>query len=274
MDNTRLELPLGDRMKMYEGQFENRIKHTDYIVCRLDGHKFSKYTKGWVKPFDEILSKAMQKASEGLLERFGAVTTYTQSDEITMIFTPQFQEKNGEISNNQVLAGRIQKMASLLASYATMEFNKFISNWYYTTLLADMSIGKLADKIGNAHFDCRVYGVESKEEAFNSVMWRVRDAVKNSKSMFAQNYCSHKSLLNKTADEQLEYTYSNTGEDWNKIEDRYKFGILTKKSQYLKELPDGDSVVRSRTESWSEKLTQFDPDLVDLITRKYKTEVE
>ena len=39
-------------------------------------------------------------------------------------------------------------------------------------------------KIGKAWFDARVFGVESDEEAFNSVMWRVRDCVKNARSMF------------------------------------------------------------------------------------------
>lgn len=55
-------------------------------------------------------------------------------------------------------------------------------------------------KVGNAYFDARVFAVENKEEAFNSVLWRVRDAEKNSKSMDAYNCLPHKTLLGKTGE--------------------------------------------------------------------------
>jgi tRNA(His) 5'-end guanylyltransferase len=194
-EETMTDLPLGDRMKKYEKQFEDRIPYNNFIVVRCDGHKFSKYTKGMKKPFDVILANSMVETTKDLVEKFGAVTGYVQSDEITLIFAPQFKEKQNvesEIVNEQIFGGRIQKMASLLASYTTMRFNI-----NFAQALKDEQLkvkrtpdnfefyNKMEEKVGNAWFDARLYGVKSKDEAYNSLMWRVRDAEKNSRSMFA-----------------------------------------------------------------------------------------
>ena len=108
-------------------------------------------------------------------------------------------------------------------------------------------------------------------------MWRVRDAVKNSKSMFAQTYCSHKELQNKTGPEQVQYCLEKTGKDWNDVENRYKFGILVKKEKSLKPIPEGtmdygqsEFVERSRVISFSQELTSFSDKNVQLIMAKYK----
>jgi tRNA(His) guanylyltransferase len=268
------ELSLGDRHKQLEKDFEIRAKLTDYIVVRLDGHKFSKYTKGFAKPFDDILSAAMQYATEGLVDKFGAVTGYTQSDEITLIFAPQWRMNGDEVQNNQVFAGRLGKLTSLSASYASTCFNKFLTEWYYSSAASRLSLEKVKDKIGLATFDSRAYGVDSKEEAFNAVMWRVRDALKNSYSQFAQAYCPHKELLKKTGIEQISYCLETTCNDWNDIKDKYKYGIFVKRTMYNKFLDDGSSVVRTKQTSWSERITTFNPEDVDLICRKYKTVVE
>lgn len=383
MKKNEREESLGTRLKKYEKEFESRIDPKDFIICRLDGHKFSKYTKGFRRPFDEILSSAMQKTSEALLEKFGAVTAYKQSDEITLVFPPQYKEKlkpityrdiqssdgmcqvenipeyrvfdlednyigyveayyedddegygvtdffiidtkgktvdkcslqgknktttekteatfskylikEVEIKNEQIFGGRIQKIASLFASFATMTFNKELTD-LYENYFAEMSkkldkdefdtsdpelmnyFKMLETKIVNAWFDCRVFGVKSKEEAFNAVMWRVRDAEKNSRSMFAQTYCSHKSLLNKTGIEQVQFCKETTGKDWESVDTKFKYGILTKREKYQKVtnidhiqvFSDVETVERTRIVSWSEKLTTFSDEAVDKIVRKY-----
>jgi len=118
---------------------------------------------------------------------------------------------------------------------------------------------------------------ERVDVIFNSVMWRIRDCVKNSVSMHSQSYCSHKELQNKNGKEQREYTLEKTGEDWNEIDDRYKYGILVKKEIYLKPVDGGsmdysqnEFVERSRTVVFSENLSTFSDESVQLIMRKYK----
>lgn len=305
MKDKMLDMPLGDRMKYYESIYELEVKPEQHIVVRCDGHKFSKFTRGFEKPFDDLLSKAMELVAMDLLTEFDAVTVYHQSDEITIII-PSLKDKT--IDNRKSLkhklhkcvrkgwthgySGRTQKMASLIAGFTTMRFNKHLealigdyksdldyrdidnifrdthkNEWdYYKTLLS---------KLGNAWFDCRVYGVDSDEEAFNSVLWRVRDAEKNSRSIFAQTYCSHKQLQKKTGKEQVEFCKEKTGKDWETIDDRYKYGILVKKEKYLKivemnqyqNATDVGGVERTRVYSFSKHLT-YSKENVELIMAK------
>ena len=369
--NARKE-SLGTRLKSYEKQFEARIPYDEYLICRIDGHKFSKFTKNMKKPFDEFFSRTMEETTKKLVEKFGAVTGYTQSDEITLVFAPSYKEslkavdfddlyikgynsdnevdykvvdkdnnligtlemdyefdENGYstidfliydeetlidecefqfrndnarkalekflkkytikeviIKNNQIFGGRIQKLTSLIASYTTLNFNNILKELVenqigyseYATDEERKYLYKMLEKSGKAWFDARVFGVPSKEEAFNAVMWRIRDAEKNSRSMFAQTFCSHKELLNKNGKEQTEYCFNKTGKDWNSIEDRYKYGILVKKTEYTKMVDldeiqvfsDVSEVKRTKIVSWSEKLTKFSDESVNLIIRKLK----
>lgn len=291
---------LGGRLKGYEKSAESVVPYNEFLMVRIDGHKFSKYTKGFVKPFDEILSKTFEKTTIDLVDKFGAVTGYTQSDEITLVFKPTYKEKDGEISNNQIFGGRTQKISSLVAAYTTRQFNKhledeveewakpqdeYFSNSFRETSEEDEFRNQRAtymSKIGEAWFDARTFGVPDESEAYNVVMWRVRDAEKNSRSMFAQAYCSHKSLLKKNGVEQVEFCKEETGKDWNEIEDRYKYGILVKKESYQKNIEvkemgfgdPGETVRRTRITTWAEQLTSFSDDKVTLIVSKLKNELE
>jgi len=286
--NSRTE-SLGTRMKEYEKDSELVINPKDHIIIRADGHKFSKYTKGMQKPFDEIFSKAMELTTIDLVEEFNAYTGFVQSDEITLIL-PSLMTTDKHKGQNapkwgHTSGGRTQKLASLVSGFCTMSFNRHFSELVNEKQLSDMFIGteygiNMQNKIGKAWFDCRVFGVPSDEEAFNAVMWRVRDAEKNSRSMFAQTFCSHKELQNKTGLEQVEFCKEKTGEDWELIEDRYKYGILVKKHQYQKvvEVPEGGinaynsdevkTVTRSKIVTYSEKLV-FSDEAVQKIMRKY-----
>jgi tRNA(His) 5'-end guanylyltransferase len=294
-----LELPLGDRMKYYEKQTEFEISPEEHIVVRIDGHKFSKYTKGFQKPFDAILSKVMELTTTDLVDEFNATTGYTQSDEITLII-PSFKDNTKDTRKstkhklqkkvrdnwNHGYSGRVQKMSSLISSFATMSFNEHLKRITYDAFFNGgveteedrKYIEKISnEKVGKAWFDARVYGVPSKEEAFNSVLWRIRDAEKNSRSMFAQTYCSHKKLMNKTGEEQVEFCKAETGKDWELVEDRYKYGILVKKERFVKIIEfneynnatDVGGVERTRLTSWSQHMVYSDEN-VDLIMRKVR----
>jgi len=192
---------LGGRLKGLEADYETRIESEKHIIVRIDGHKFSKFTKGFKKPFDDILSKAFELTSLDLAKEYQAVCVYQQSDEITLII-PSLMTKENHKGTNKALwehsyGGRVQKMCSLIAGYTTMRFNKHlgdIANEYYEMNITsyteqediDYILNIQNNKVGNAYFDTRMYGVDSDEEAFNSVMWRIRDCIKNSKSLWSQ----------------------------------------------------------------------------------------
>lgn len=282
------EESLGGRIKGYEKSFETEVDPKDHIIVRIDGHHFSSFTKGFFKPFDIPLSIAMVETTKDLVERFGAYAGYTQSDEITLVLpslkdvTVDNRKKPTHKLHKRVredwthsFSGRGQKIASLTASFTTMAFNKHLDNEIikYMASISDSTIrnqySKLySEKSRNAYFDARVFGVPSDVEAFNVFMWRARDCVKNSKSMFAQAYCSHKELQKKNGEEQVEYCLNKTGKDWNALEDKYKYGTIVKKEIYEKDSADG-AVVRSRIATLSTPLSTFSDENVKMIMGQY-----
>jgi len=294
MKDKILDMPLGDRMKYYEKQYELEISSDSHLCIRIDGHKFSSFTHGFKKPFDDILSKAMELTAMDLLTEFNAVTSYVQSDEISLII-PTYKDNtvdNRKSTKHKLhkcvkedwkhnYSGRVQKIASLIAGFTTMSFNKHLkklTNAYYVTPDAeyDYVMNIINKKLGNAWFDARVYGVDSDEEAFNSIMWRSRDNTKNSKSGFAQAYCSHKQLQNLSSQEQIDFCFETTGKDWNTIEDRYKYGLIIKKEKYIKkvepnafsERSEVSEVIRTRVVSISKPLDKFSKENVDFVMSK------
>jgi len=256
------KMDLGTRIKEYEKESETIIKLKDNICIRLDGHKFSRFTKNMNKPFDEIFVEVMKKTAKDLLLEFNAVTSYVQSDEITIIL-PSLSEvsKKGWVHQS---GGRTQKLASLTAGYATLRFNKHLRD-SVQNISDEAYFLKMKDKLDVGYFDARVFGVPTASEVFNTILFRVRDAEKNSRSMFSSTYCSHKELMHKNSLEQVQYCLDKTGNDWDLITDHLKFGTFFKKEQYNK----SKDVIRSRVVEYSEKLQYSDSKVQELI-RKYK----
>ena len=113
---------LGTRMKtFYESAPKIHLMHRCPVAIRIDGRAFHTFTKGFQKPFDEILMKSMQETMQYLCENIqGCVFGYTQSDEITLILVDY---KN--LTSTAWFDYDVQKVCSIAASMATMAFNKF-----------------------------------------------------------------------------------------------------------------------------------------------------
>jgi tRNA(His) 5'-end guanylyltransferase len=193
---------------------------------RIDGHGFSKWTKGFEKPFDSLLTEILSETSRSLMDEFHAVASYSQSDEITLIFLPD---------DNLIYSGRVQKITSLMASFASMRFNDLVREALILELKKDMLNETtnprrqlLKYKIGKAFFDARVFQVDTDTEAFNAFLWRTKDCERNSKNVFAQSILSHKQCMHKTSNELVDIC-KGLGHDWDSLPDRYKFGVLWKK---------------------------------------------
>ncbi len=113
---------LGDRMKNYENVTRIYLEPKKPIIVRIDGRAFHTYTKGFIKPFDDIMIASMEKTLQTLCEEVGGVLFgYTQSDEITLVLG-DWQKDNTQSFFN----GNILKIASVTASIATLAFNKAI----------------------------------------------------------------------------------------------------------------------------------------------------
>lgn len=232
--------PFGTRIKQYEAMSETYLDKTKYTIVRIDGHGFSKWTKGFEKPFDSLLTEILSETSRSLMDEFHAVASYSQSDEITLVFLPD---------DNLIYSGRVQKITSLMASFSSMKFNELIRetlSQLYTekeglmrVRSASVELSKeydkvnnkvsfLEKKIGKAFFDARVFQVDTDTEAFNAFLWRTKDCERNSKNVFAQSILSHKQCQNKTSNELVDIC-KGLGHDWDSLPDRYKFGVLWKK---------------------------------------------
>jgi tRNA(His) 5'-end guanylyltransferase len=268
--DKNMKTTIADRCKELEKSFDYKLKEN--LIIRIDGHKFSKYTKGMKKPFDNIFSETMINTTKDLVERFGASTGYTQSDEITLII-PEVKD-----NQNQIFAGRVQKIVSLVSSYTTMRFNKHfeVAVMLEKETNNESYVETMKQKIGNAWFDARIYSGD-RIQVFESILFRTKDANRNAKSMFASTYCSHKSLLNKNADEQIEFCKEETHKDFNDIRMFQKWGIFIKRTQYLKEVENCLEVKRSKIVTFCETFIDMDTETysekADMILNKYLEEI-
>ena len=210
---------LGTRMKtFYENVPKTRLVRRTPVAIRLDGKAFHTFTRGFQKPFDEILVKSMQYTMKYLCENIqGCVLGYTQSDEITLILV-DYQNLN----SCAWLDYEVQKMCSIAASMATMAFNKFFTknvNYFEMTHEYDDTINEYCTTLVNAAekgamFDARVFNIP-KEEVCNLIYWRQLDATRNSIQMVGQANFSHKELQNKSCNMIQEMLFAEKGINWN-----------------------------------------------------------
>jgi len=199
---------LGSRMKQYESVNDSVIMPNTPFYARLDGRGFSKYTKDMERPYDHKMITCMTQTAWRLLEAFDAKIAYTQSDEISLVWMPD---------RDMMFDGRIQKLASSLAGYASVEFYK----------QALMYFPKKRQKTPT--FDCRVCSLPTLTEAANMILWREMDATKNSVSMATRHYYSHKSLHGKRRAEMMDLLMER-GVNWNDYPDHFKRGTYITKS--------------------------------------------
>jgi tRNA(His) 5'-end guanylyltransferase len=256
---------LGQRMKTYESVPKTKLIRRMPVAIRIDGKAFHTFTRGFKKPFDNILIKSMQDTMKYLCENIqGCVLGYTQSDEITLILVDYKKLNSSAWFDNEV-----QKMCSISASMATMAFNRaFAANVQseildYKTSLVPQCV-EIQQEIGKYHstllaavkkgalFDSRVFNIP-KEEVTNLILWRQLDATRNSIQMVGQANFSHKELQNKTCNQIQDMLHEIKGINWNDYPTTQKRGSccikVTKQIHY-----DG---------SWDDSLP------LDDVTRNY-----
>lgn len=202
---------IGNRMKLYEKAYSSKCIPLLPICVRLDGRSFSKWTKGLERPFDQKFSDVMVDVTAELVRQSNAVIGYTQSDEITLVLYSDKYE------SQVFFDGKVQKLISVLASVATVHFNTLIAKYFSQKKLA--------------YFDCRVWQVPNLVEAVNVLVWRELDATKNSITMAASHYYSHKELQNKNSTQKMEMLYS-VGVNWNDYLDAFKRGTYIRRVSF------------------------------------------
>jgi tRNA(His) guanylyltransferase len=135
------------RMRELEYFHSLRIMPGVWTVLRLDGRGFTRLTEtGWEKPFDLRFHTLMVETARALLDGLGGVYAYTESDEISVLFRPDWS----------LFERELEKLVSVSAGIASAAF----------TSGAGLP----------AHFDSRVWLGPSEELVVDYFRWRQSDA--------------------------------------------------------------------------------------------------
>lgn len=246
---------LKDKGKRLQKRTDFYVDADKYILVHVDGRSFSKNIKNvYNKPFDRDFIEMMNKTAIYLCEKVqGAKIAYVQSDEISLLLKKDTPE--GDI----FFGGRLCKMQSIIAALATAKFNQLamihdIKGCAYTYTETDYedtiySIRETVDYIEEHplyQFDCKVWDVETANDAFAWFLFRNIDCIRNSKQQFVQTYLPHKELLGHDTDEQVDMAIQEKGKDWWLCADDEKYGRIISKEEFEFENEDGTKYMRTR----------------------------
>lgn len=229
MDKTTI----GNRMKNnYENITRYYLTRRIPVIIRIDGKAFHTFTRGFKKPFDDVLVKTMQDTMKYLCENIqGCVLGYTQSDEISLVLTDY-----AELTTDAWFGNNLQKMCSVSASMATLTFNKAFNDnivkYIDNNLDADCGVTKdlteytkilINARNKGAMFDSRVFTIP-KEEVCNALIWRQQDATRNSILSVGQANFSQKELHGKSCNNIQDMLMTQKGINWNDYSTTLKRG--------------------------------------------------
>ena len=228
---------LGDRMKEYESRNQYYLQKRTPVCIRVDMRAGHTFTKGFVRPFDEVFGNAMIRTMEYCAKNIGnCVFAYCQSDEITFILVDY-----AKLETDAWFDYRTDKLCSISASMATMAFNKYFADeyerWHFDHIMFPGEFGKAEilpgdEKLDEAYnkalqkgamFDSRVFNIP-KEEACNLVYWRQLDATRNSIQMVGQANFSHKELQGCSCSVIQDMLHEQKDINWNDFPTRWKRG--------------------------------------------------
>lgn len=243
---------LGDRMKEF---YENRAKHylprKVPVMIRLDGRSFHSFTKGFYRPYDEVFHNAMNATLLYLCKNIqGCKFGYTQSDEISLVLIDL-----DTLTTDGWFDYGVQKMCSVAASMATLEFNRQfreqVSEWYLRLAITEQpdnlldAHGAAYDKAINrgAMFDARVFSIP-EEEVANAFIWRQQDATRNAIQMLGQAHFSHKQLEGRSCNDIQDMLFLEKNINFNDMPIEFKRGVCC----YRKEVPCIDRLIGYKKE--------------------------
>lgn len=228
---------LGDLIKGYEANYNFTLPKRCPIIVRLDMRAGHTLTHGFDKPYDEVFIKTMQETMLYLCKEIsGCQFGYVESDEISLLI----YETNPEAE--PWFANRLQKICSVSASMATLQFNRKlkenVENWLNSFVEcstkqwlstppterneSDYKFGK-NEKLFAAYdkaitdggmFDSRVFIIpESVIHPY--FIWRQNDCTRNSILGLSQKYFSHKEMQNLKCNDLQNKLLTEKDVNWN-----------------------------------------------------------
>ena len=208
---------LDKKMRIYEESLDQIILPDLYMAARLDGRSFTRLTKEICQfdaPFDIRFRDLMIQTTKALMEcGFRIVYGYTESDEISLLFSP----------DDNTFGRKVRKINSTLAGEASAAFS--------------LGLGR------SATFDCRVIPLPTIDRVVDYFRWRQEDAHRNSLNAHCYWALRKEGMSIQTATNELEgksVSYKNEllfsrGINYDKLPAWQKRGIGLWKEKYEKE---------------------------------------
>ena len=224
--------PIGDRMKAnYENRAKTYLTRRTPVIIRLDGKAFHTFTRGFKRPYDEVFHAAMNETMKYLCENIqGCKFGYTQSDEITLLLTDY-----DTLTTDAWFGYSIQKLCSVSASMATLEFNRQLRNHIMAISFdedrkedLDYAVAFGRALTTGALFDSRCFNIP-KEEVTNCFIWRQQDAIRNAVQMLGQCHFSDNALDGKNQLEIREML-EEKGISFDEMPTEFQRGVCCMKS--------------------------------------------
>lgn len=197
---------LGRRIKRdYEDALRLMLPRRTYVVVRIDGRAFHKFTADLPRPYSRPLADALDSAALHLCrEMIGCRLAYGQSDEYSFLLSDC-----GGAQEPLWFDGNLQKIVSVSASIFTAAFQRAFGG----------------EKL--AAFDSRVLVIAQRREVEQYFLWRQLDASANSLNMLASAFYTHRELLGKTNAEKHEMLHAK-GENWARQPADFKRGRMVR----------------------------------------------
>lgn len=137
------------RMRSHEAYSTLKLMPDAWTIARVDGRGFSKLTSAhFEKPFDAKFREHMSSIALAMVKDFQGVLAYVQSDEISLVLSPDWA----------LFDRRIEKLVSLTAAKAAAMFS--------------LASGQLVE------FDSRLWVAPSRRHVIEYMRWRQADATR------------------------------------------------------------------------------------------------
>lgn len=232
-------MDIGIRMKEnYENRYRFYLTRRTPVIIRIDGKSFHSFTRGFRRPFDELLYRTMTKTGLELAKNIqGSKIGYIQSDEISILLTDY-----DKLTTSAYFDYNINKVNSITSSMATLYFNRifreeidrFSDNihneelrlrnrpvieqyeYYQSEHIKELNqvYQIYKSRIDSAMFDCRCFNIPESEVA-NYFIWRQLDATRNSIEMFGQKYYTSNQLKGVSCNQIQEMLFKEYKINWN-----------------------------------------------------------
>ncbi|KAJ3122223.1 hypothetical protein HK100_012080 [Physocladia obscura] len=231
---------LGDICTSKEKQVTQFLESSKWISLRLDLKGFSTQSKQLFpdKKYSPLFATAMHNTMLALMTEMHAVHGFTQSDEITLLLKPNYNETRA-VYNPHPFGGKRDKLVSLSASFASVVLmQQLIRLGVPLPFMSESQIEMDKENMKDSswrptvHFDARAASWDSEKDAFQLILWRAQDCTVNglSDAVHKSNLPGKKGLTLLNSVEKVKVLHEN---GLLPLEDHQAHGVYVQRQRHL-----------------------------------------